>query len=305
LRIDAYCYGMVAPSTLMLLEKSFPAPNEYAEVAKAFFNMAGEAVAGAWVLSRLGYRTRIAGRWLADSSMSDELIAFLSRGGIDCSRLAKKPGYAPIEETVISDGHTRTIFGGYEKILFNERQWDEPLGEDITASRVALLDPFLHAESLKGAELCVKAGVPYVTIDVAPDSPIAAKAAALIVSEEHLLREFPDRSSWPEAFEEYCARCSGLVAFTFGGEALWYSLPQGRKRERLVMTPFTVDVRDTTGAGDSFRAGVAHGILAGLGWEKSLQTACALAGMVCERFPGVLESPTRAELDAFLDARAT
>jgi ribokinase len=303
LRFDVYSYGMVAPSTLMLLEGAFPAPNAYAEAEKVFFNIAGEAAAGAWVLARLGYAVRIAGRWLADSEMSDELITFLSNGGVDSARLSKKPGYHPIEELVISDGHTRTIFGGYIKILFRERQWDPPLEEDIKASRVVLLDPFLHAESELGAEFCTRHGVPYVTIDVGPKSPIAAKAAALIVSEEHLLREFPDRASWPSVFEEYAARCPGFLAFTFGADDLWYALPGNGERERKLMSPFRVNVRDTTGAGDSFRAAMAHGILQGLGWEECLRVSCALAGMVCGRFPGVLESPTRAELDAFITRR--
>jgi sugar/nucleoside kinase (ribokinase family) len=68
------------------------------------------------------------------------------------------------------------------------------------------------------------------------------------------------------------------------------------------MSPFRVNVKDTTGAGDSFRAAIAFGMLQGYDWERCLRVACGLAGMVCERFPGVLESPTRAQLSAFLAA---
>jgi sugar/nucleoside kinase (ribokinase family) len=299
---DVYAYGMVAPSTLLLLEGAFPAPNAYAEVDRTLFNVAGEAVAGAWVLARLGYSVRLAGRWLADSSTSDELVTFLSKAGIDCGRLSKRAEYHPIEELVISDGHTRTIFGSYVKILFREKQWDAPLEDDIRDARVVLLDPFLRAESELGAELCARHRVPYVSIDVSPKSVIAKNAAALIVSEEHLLRDFPDRATWPEVFDEYATRCPGLVAFTFGADDLWYALPGVGQRERRLMSPFRVNVKDTTGAGDSFRAAVAFGMLQGFDWERCLRVACALAGLVCERFPGVLESPTRAELSTFLTA---
>ena len=300
---DVYAYGMVAPSTLLLLEGAFPAPNAYAEVDRTLFNIAGEAVAGAWVLARLGYSVRIAGRWLADSPTSDELVACLLKGGIDCGRLSKRPGYHPTEELVISDGYTRTIFGSYVKILFRETQWDPPSEDDIRAARLVLLDPFLHAESEQSAELCNRHEVPYVSIDVSPKSVIARNAAALIVSEEHLLRDFPDRATWPEVFEEYAALCPGLVAFTFGADDLWYALPGAGRRERQLLSPFRVDVKDTTGAGDSFRAAVAFGMLEGYDWKRCLRVACGLAGMVCERFPGVLECPTRAELDAFLNTR--
>jgi sugar/nucleoside kinase (ribokinase family) len=297
---EVYCYGMVAPSALLLLEGPYPSANGYAEIGRTLFNLAGEAVAGAWVLSRLGRRCRLAGRWLADRPESDELIRFLVEGGIDCAKLERMPGYHPVEEIVISDGKTRTVFGGYRKILFTERQWSPPVEADIANSRLVLLDPFLGKDSELAAELCARHGIPHASIDVGPASRIAKTAAALVVSEEFLLREFPDRGSWERVFSAYAEACPGLVTFTFGADPLWYALPGSGKRERRLMKPFAVEARDSTGAGDSFRAGLAYGMLTGRAWPECLRIACAVSGMVCERFPGVLESPTVEELDAFL-----
>jgi sugar/nucleoside kinase (ribokinase family) len=297
---DAYCYGMVAPGTLYVLEGAFPAPNGYAEVSRSLFNIAGEAVAGAWVLARLGLSAKLGGRWLADAPLSDELLAFLRSGGVDVSALRKVPGYRPVEEIVITDGKTRTIFGGYVKILFTERQWDPPSADDVSNSRIVLLDPFLGAESELCAEYCARSRVPSVSIDVKPESPIARGAAALIVSEEHLLRDFPEPSSWELIFRRYAENCPGLLVFTFGAEELWWAPPGKGNRGMNRMKPFSVEAKDSTGAGDSFRAAVAWGLLEGLGPEACLRRACALAAMVCERFPGVLLSPLSAELGAFL-----
>jgi sugar/nucleoside kinase (ribokinase family) len=298
--VDAYCYGMVAPGTLYVLERAFPAPNGYAEVSRVLFNIAGEAVAGAWVLARLGLSAKIGGRWLADSPLSDELVAFLRDGGVDAAALRKVPGYRPVEEIVITDGKTRTIFGSYVKILFTERQWDPPSADDVSNSRIVLLDPFLGAESELCAEYCARSRVPFVSIDVKPESPIARGAAALIISEEHLLREYPDPSSLEAVFRSYSESCPGILAFTFGAEEIWWAPPGKGYRGMNRMKPFAVEPKDTTGAGDSFRAAVAWGLLEGLGPEACLRRACALAALVCERFPGVLLSPGAAEVDAFL-----
>jgi sugar/nucleoside kinase (ribokinase family) len=61
-----------------------------------------------------------------------------------------------------------------------------------------------------------------------------------------------------------------------------------------------VHVRDTTGAGDSFRAGIIYGMLNGQEDEELIRTGAAVAALVCERFPGVLNSPTEGELSEFL-----
>jgi sugar/nucleoside kinase (ribokinase family) len=294
---------MLAPSTLLLLEDPYPQANAYAEIGRVLDNLAGEALAGAWVLSRLGRSVKLAGRWLAGSPGDRRLMRRLVKAGIDCSAVRVDSHYKPIEEIVISDGKTRTVLGSYKKILFGEPQWEPPDERDVAESRIVLLDPFLGAESELCADYCAKAGVPYLSIDTGFEGRIAKGAAALIVSEEFLLREYPERASWPEIFEEYAEACGGLIIFTFGPEVLWYALPGKGRREMRIMKPFSVSARDSTGAGDSFRAGLAHAFLDGHGWEACLKRACAVAGMVCERFPGVLESPRAAELEAFLEAR--
>ncbi len=66
---------------------------------------------------------------------------------------------------------------------------------------------------------------------------------------------------------------------------------------------FTVDARDTTGAGDSFRAGIVYGMLRGFADDDLVRTASALSAIVCERVPGVVNSPTETELLEFLSRR--
>ncbi len=325
-----YCYGMLAPSTLHLLETAYPKPNSYSEIKQSLENLAGEAIAGAWVLQRLGIQTKLDGRWLSDSAQSQNLLKRLKEANIDVSRLRLQPNYHPIEEIIISDGNTRTIFGGYHKILFTDRQWNLPSEEDIEASNMVLLDPFLGEESIICAKYCVKHNVPYITCDIEPTSFIAQNAFSNIISYEFLLREsyrilqkekIPNQSSnWDTSdnmdsqdlirvFQLYLEHCSGWVVFTFGEKPLWYSTPfndsgsnDKSRRKRHIFKPCKINVKDTTGAGDSFRSGFAYACLTGKTGEDIIKTASAVAGIVCERAPGVLTSPNKSEVEERLNS---
>ena len=60
-------------------------------------------------------------------------------------------------------------------------------------------------------------------------------------------------------------------------------------------------MRDTAGAGDSFRAGLIYGMLNGMGDRDAVRYAAAVAALVCSRFPGVIDSPTTGDVEALLE----
>jgi sulfofructose kinase len=61
--------------------------------------------------------------------------------------------------------------------------------------------------------------------------------------------------------------------------------------------------RDTTGAGDSFRAGFLYGILQNLSVEEAARTANAVAALKCREIGARTALPNRAELEALLSGR--
>jgi sugar/nucleoside kinase (ribokinase family) len=299
---DVYAYGIVAQSTLCTLEGRFPPRAGYAEIARLAevgHTIGGEAAGGAYVLARLDVATKLDGNWLSAGEASGRMIQLFSDAGVDCSRISLVDDCETLREFVFSDGETRTVFGNYGRVLGGDRTWNEPSSDDIRASRIVCLDPFLGEESAQAAEICVEAGVPYVTIDVAPGVEIGRWAEVLIVSGEYLSRTLGviDRQ---EALAAYTEDCRGLVVLTDGAAPVFFGR---REAESTTLAPFAIDVEDTTGAGDAIRAGIIYGMLKGLdGWDL-VRTGCAVAGMVCERMPGFINSPTEAELLAFLDSR--
>lgn len=87
---DVYAYGVIAASTLHLLDGTFPAPDAYAEIARSYAMIGGEALNSSIVLSRLGTGLRVLldGNWIGDTPSGRQLLETIRSYAIDASRLA-------------------------------------------------------------------------------------------------------------------------------------------------------------------------------------------------------------------------
>lgn len=290
---DVYAYGVIAPSTLIEIADDYPPPGGYAEISGVHPSIGGEAAGGAYVLARLGVPTKLAGNRLGDDDASTRVLDLLSRAGVDCGAI--RTDASPVTEFVVAGGPDRTVFGTYGQLAV-ERTWTDPSRDDVRSSRIVCLDPFFGDASRQVAEWCVEADVPYVSVDVAADSEIARHADALVVSEDFVAATSPGTDPH-DVLNGYTSSCRGLVVVTRGGERLLAGRSGEAPRE---FRAFPVDVRDTTGAGDSFRAGIIYGILRGYTDDAVIRHASAVAALVCQRVPGVVHSPTERELVEFL-----
>jgi sugar/nucleoside kinase (ribokinase family) len=293
---EVYAFGMIAPSTLIVLDDDYPPAGGYAEIAGVHPSFGGEAAGSAHVLARLGVGTKLDGTWLGNDPSSSFVIEALSGAGVDCRAIRRAS--KSVTEVVVSAADTRTVLGTYKQSM-TDRAWNAPSEDDIRSSRVVCLDPFLGDESLQVARWCVDAGIPYVTVDASPDSEIAQRAEVLIVSEEFATRDVGPHDP-RELLATYVEQCRGLVILTRGSAPVVHGRPGGQAQE---FAPYPVVVRDTTGAGDSFRAGAIYALLNGADDDELVRTASAVAALVCEGFPGVLNSPSERELSDFLVRR--
>ncbi len=215
---DVYAFGVIAPSTLLVLEDDYPPSGGYAEIAGVHPSFGGEAAGGAYVLARLGVATKLDGNWLGDDESSAHVIEVLSAAGVDCSAIRREGNARAVREVVLSTAGARTVLGTYKKLMA-DGAWNAPSEEDIRSSRIVCLDPFFDGESLQAARWCVDADTPYVTVDARPDSEIARQAEVLVVSEEFATREFGPHDPH-ELLATYTDQCRGLVILTRGSEPL-------------------------------------------------------------------------------------
>lgn len=291
---DVYSYGVISASTLYLLKDKFPARSGYAEIVTKYKNVGGEAANTSIVLSRLGLTVKLDGNWINPDDDGDFLQDVFSKNSVDISRISFRRCQGP-KEMLVVDSDSRTIFGTYAQLL-QEKSWNFPERIDVQNAKVVCLDPFFDDASLQAANYAKGLNKPIVTVDCKYDDPILLASDIAIISEEYIGRTYPHHSI-SSVTQEYKASSSGTVIFTFGHkEIIFGSRNEGLRR----FTPYEIHPVDTAGAGDSFRAGIIFGLLKKWPIGKSIEFASALAAIVCQSFPGVLNSPSYDEVLSFL-----
>jgi hypothetical protein len=188
---DVYSYGVVASSTLYVFKGDFPVPDGYSEIDDVQYMVGGEAANSSIVLARLGARVKLDGNWLGNDDRGTRTRALLDRSGVDTSRLPLREDYRGVLEVVFAADKTRTIFGGYGRLLERE-DWNMPRPEDVRQAKVICLDPFFGKASLRVAEVGCDAGIPVVTIDCLHDDPLLEYASAVVISDNYIQWKYAD-----------------------------------------------------------------------------------------------------------------
>ncbi len=292
---DVYSYGVVSSSRLYGIQGTFPAPEGYAEIDDVRHMTGGEATNSSIVLARLGAKVKLDGNWLGEDDDGNRTKALLTDFGIDTDRLPLKNGIKTVKEIVFAAEDTRTIFGTYVHLLA-DKAWNTPNEDDILQAGVVCLDPFFAEPALQVARIACDADIPVVTVDCAHDDPLLQHVSAIVIAESFLRENYGGED--PRAvFEKYRAATNGLVIFSFGDKPIWYARSGEAVKE---CQPFKIEAIDTTGGGDSFRAGIAYGFLKGWDDDEMVRFAAAVAAINCTRFPGVLRSPSYDEVRDFM-----
>ena len=292
---DVYCYGVISSSTLYKVRGRFPHAEDYAEIDDVQYMTGGEATNSSIVLSRLGVKVKLDGNWIGDDDNGLRTKALLSENQIDSTRLPLREGHKGVQEVVFAAEGTRTIFGTYGRLL-EAATWNSPDESDITQAQVVCLDPFFAEPASRVADIAFRANIPVVTVDCRYEDPLLKHVSAVVIAESFVRENYGHRKA-EEVFEQYRAATKGLVVFTFGDSAIWFA---NSDMTVNYFVPYSIDPVDTTGGGDSFRAGIVYGFLKGWDENRMIQFAAAVAAINCTRFPGVMNTPTINEVSAFM-----
>ncbi len=254
--------------------------------------------------------TRMAGR-VGYDLFADHLKASLAAAGVDVSAVhatkSQPTGVALIwvEESgqnaiVVASGANhafhasevealRPVFRGAALALF---QLETPLKTVEAALAVAreegartMLDPAparpLPRELLERVDL--------LTPNESEACLLLGRAAGRLTSEEA-----------PEVAAALLAMGPGAVILKLGELGCYFA-----DAERSLASPgFAVEARDTTAAGDTFNGALAVALAEGMALERALEFANAAAALSVTRLGAQASIPTRAEVNAFLAARA-
>lgn len=296
---EVYLFGQVLGTHSFLLKDGFLKPDEYSEIQETYFLPGGETGTAATVLSSLEVSVRMDGTWIG-TEVAPMLKAFYAEKTVDLNSLHFVDNDPGVMDYVVIAGLARSPMGRFQTLFSSgKRWWSIPREEDVVGCRAAAIDPYFRDESIRAAEICIRQEIPYVTIDCRHDSFLHQHAAVNVISHECTDTEYPDLP--PEKIVELMQKESkGLTILTQGGDEMFYARA-GEAIHR--MKPFSVEVRSTLGAGDTFKAGCVYGLLHGMHDDELVCFASACSAVAISRFPLPLHPPTLNEVQILIKSR--
>lgn len=259
----------------------------------------GPAATAAVAAARLGAHARL---WsnLGDDPAGSEAMAELRRFGVDVSQIRRLPGSrTAVSAVMVNPNGERHIFPFFGDALREATlaDFDDSTLVGVGSVLVDLRIPALTAEVLERARA---ASVPSVG-DVSNTRNLALTHAIdhLIASQECAV-ELLGRDDPVSALGLLRQRHDQVVGITLGGDGLLLDDGDGPQH----VPSFTVDVVDTTGAGDVFHGAYAFGVACGWAPLRCAQVAAATAALACT---GVGRSaiPGREAVSSLLTSSAT
>lgn len=123
--IDIYLYGMTVLSTIHRLDGAYPEPDAYREIKESYVIPGGETANSAIILANLGYQVKIDGPFLGVKT-KEPIHDFCAKYSIDCSGLHFDPSFDGVQDLVLIDKHSRTVFGRFQGYFEGEKRWTKP-----------------------------------------------------------------------------------------------------------------------------------------------------------------------------------
>lgn len=288
-----YMHGQILGTHSFYLRDGFLQPDEYSELSARYFLPGGETGSAATVLASLGVSVKIDGTHIG-TEVAPMLKAFYRDKSVNLDSLFFDPDYTGLMDYVVVAGLVRSPMGFFQALYQNhEKRWNMPCEEDIAGAEVVGIDPFFQEETAETARLCVKHGVPYVTIDSPHTDYLHQHAAVNVVSKECLAAHYTGEAK-EAVFDKLIQTTDGLVIITTGHNDMLY----GRRSTGLHRMPvFQTEVKSTLGAGDTFKAGCIYGLLHHFPDDKLVRFASACSSVAISRYPLPLHPPTLDEVN--------
>lgn len=274
---DLLGLGQVSLDRLGVVDR-LPAPGGKAALREEHSLPGGQIATALLAAAGLGARCAFVGA-VGDDEAGRLALAPLERAGVQIARVRRLAGVPTRQAWVLVEA------GSGERTILELRAPALALPDDavsageVAAARALLLD-LEHPVAASRAAACARAaGIP-VVLDADRATP-AALALAREVDFPIVSRSFAEEISSDASLEDALRQLSGprtrMAVVTCGAQGSLALLG-----DRILATPAPrVQAVDTTGAGDVFRGVFAWALVRGLGAERALAEANALAAASC------------------------
>lgn len=274
------CYGEIDLDIYLALDR-LPDLDHAATVLDEFENVGGAAANSALWLANWGIPTRLAGHDLGDDPAGDTVRASLAaQPQLDTRYIACHAAYpTPRCQCLVRPDGERSFITHWPDDLKITAAAPEMFA-DVAWLNLDMSGPI--EPRLEAAQLARSRGIPVLINDIyREDHPLLPHVDLLVISAA-IARSKVKHVSPPQLARRLQKRGHCDVIIT-DAAAPAIVLPCDGDEWRVV--PPTVSAVDTTGAGDTFKAGLLFGLLQEMPLLDAACWGCAAASLMCQ-FPG-------------------
>ncbi|AIF69596.1 sugar kinase [Palaeococcus pacificus DY20341] len=264
---DVVGIGNLNYDIIMLVDR-FPEFHEKLPAKNAFFGLGGAAANTISWLARMGLKTGFIGA-VGSDEIGEAHISYFKRIGVDTSRIKVVEGYSGVAVAMIKGEDKRIVkFSGAN----TSRELDF---EYLAKARHIHLSSNPQKLIINAVNFAYENGIS-VSLDIGeaklPES-IEEKITYLLMNEDEFKRKFGSLEHISDV------KAKNIIVTLNGGGALIRN-----EKGDVCRTPrLHAEVVDTTGAGDSFDAGIIYGILKGWSLEKAALLGTLLAYLTVQK----------------------
>ncbi len=282
---------------------SYPAKGQDALATATEFRCGGSAANTAIALARMGLDVCLIAR-VGSDPLAPKALDNLCEAGVAPTGLQRDPAVSTgLMYIIVTPDGERTILGHRGANVFTDpnqiREQEIRDAKLFHLSGYALLAEPQRSAALLGLEMACRHGLT-VTLDPGMSVPQAAldKMRALLPVVDIVLPNLAEAQRLTGLSQpEPCALAlleagAEVVALKLGGDGCLIGDQEGFRH----VPGFAVEIRDTTGAGDTFAAGLIAGYLGGLDWCSAAVLGNAMGAMAATRVGAGVFSPWRREV---------
>ena len=265
------CYGMLGVDQIVQVA-GYPERDGHTRILSDQDYIGGGAANTAVNLSCLGVPVKLMGTTLGEDRRGRFFLQAIRDYPVDVADLDVAPGIRTGYRVVLSgsDG-SRTQCGHFPDL----RSRVFP-AEAAAGAALLVVDPFLGQRAVDAARMGRKAGVSVFGTALLGEHPLAEHCDVVVNSSGFLRRHRVDSPS--DVAVALLKAGVETVVITRGQDGCSVYRETGRSFD---LPAYSVPVRETSGAGDAFRAGLIYGYLQGWTLTRGLQFAGGCAGLTC------------------------
>jgi len=290
------CYGGICVDNIIHVPY-MPTPGVATTPTRQHFQIGGGATQTAVWLANWDVPVSLTGNHIGTDAYGQQVLAWLEQYPSFSSHRLQQSDKVETPYTralVPPNGDRYLIEFGYDTAPMHAADTIDFTGIDIVTVNFYYNNP--ERESQRLASLAHAQGITVIASDVIEDTnPMFDTSDILINSRAVMHKILPDHDhhQYSVALQE---KHGGLIIMTDGDNSVWVVKHDG---STFSMDVPAVDVNDTTGAGDAFRAGVIYGHLNGLSVEESVKLAVAAGTLQVKRDASTTPPSTLADVQQF------